>query len=126
LRLTSAEAEAIANPRAYLFRIVGNLAIDYRRREMTRNRLIGEPVPDETSDESPSAEHRIIAKERLAILAKAIEELPPRCRQCFVMRRLENLPQAEIAQRLGISVNMVEKHLRHAALHCARRLKEHD
>jgi DNA-binding CsgD family transcriptional regulator len=32
------------------------------------------------------------------------------------------LSQAEIAERLGISRNMVDKHLRHAVVYCARRL----
>ena len=83
-------------------------------------------MPEEVPDRSPSAETRIDARERLAILAGAVEELPPRCREVFMLRKVEGLDQAEIARRLGISRNMVEKHLRKALLVCAARLKESD
>lgn len=41
-----------------------------------------------------------------------MQQLPPRCRQVFIMRRFGGLHQEEIARRLGISRNMVEKHMR--------------
>ena len=41
-----------------------------------------------------------------------------------MLRRFDDLSQEEIAQRMGISRNMVEKHLRAAALHCMKRLSE--
>lgn len=44
----------------------------------------------------------------------AINNLPPRCREVFVLRRFHDLSPDDIAKRLGISRNMVEKHLRSA------------
>jgi RNA polymerase sigma factor (sigma-70 family) len=38
-----------------------------------------------------------------------IEQLPPRCRQVFVLRRIHGVPQREIAQMLGITQAAVEK-----------------
>ena len=38
----------------------------------------------------------------------AIDALPPRCRQVFLLSRREHLKNAEIAQRMGISENTVE------------------
>ena len=38
------------------------------------------------------------------------------------MSRLDGLRNGEIAERLGISRNMVEKHIIKAMLHCRRRL----
>jgi len=55
-----------------------------------------------------------VARQRLDKLVEAVNTLPPRCRAVFILRKFENLSQAEIAERLGISRNMVEKHLRHA------------
>jgi RNA polymerase sigma factor (sigma-70 family) len=38
---------------------------------------------------------------------RQLDDLPPRCREVFELARLEGLSQAEIAERLGISVNTV-------------------
>ncbi len=123
LRLSAMENGRVENPRAFLYHVIGNLIIDYRRREQTRARHEG-PVNEgyDPVDETANVEAQTAARQELAILSEAIDELPPRCRECFVLRRLENLSQAEIAERLGISRSMVDKHLRHAAVYCARRL----
>ena len=117
----------VDNPRAFLHRIVGNLAIDQLRRE-TRQRsfMSSEPLSVAVSAELPSAEAAVAAKQRLARLLEIIEELPPRCREVFVMRKLEDLDHEEISARLGISRNMVSTHIRNAVLYCARRLREQD
>ena len=118
---------SVANPRAFLYRVAGNLALDHLRREATRSAYVGpELSPAEVSDPQPSAETAIESRQRLALLMRAVEELPPRCRQVFVLRKVDGLDQAEIAQTLGISRNMVEKHLRKALLHCALRLRQAD
>jgi RNA polymerase sigma-70 factor (ECF subfamily) len=123
LRFTSAPRPTITKPRAFLHRILANLVVDHQRRQ-ARQPVVADDF--EAVDPAASAEDALIWRERLALLSRAVEELPPRCRECFVMRRFDDLSQDEIAQRMGISRNMVEKHLRTAALHCARRLREHD
>lgn len=127
LRFASSGNDKIANPRAYLYRLVGNLVIDQQRREQIRAGAAVQPsnhldVVDETAD----TERQLMARQRLALLTKAMSELPPRCRDCFILRRFDDLDPDEIAQRMGISRNMVEKHLRHALIHCTRRLREGD
>jgi RNA polymerase sigma factor (sigma-70 family) len=124
LRFTRVGDGGIASPRAFLYRILANLVLDHQRRQ------IRQPIDAldhlDAADSSPDAETALIWRERLAILSRAVEELPPRCRECFVLRRFDDLSQDEIARRMGISRNMVEKHLRTATLHCARRLRETD
>ena len=118
-------SEAVRNPRALLYRVAGNLAIDQLRLQETRAKYVTVmPLLENLPDARPSAEAEIDAKQRLALLMEAVEELPPRCRQVFVLRKFEDFDQAEIAETLGISRNMVEKHLRKALLHCAKRLKK--
>lgn len=127
LRFASPGNEKIANPRAYLYRLVGNLVIDQQRRELTRLRATGEPAGHlDIVDETVDMERQLVARQRLALLAKAVSELPPRCRDCFILRRFDDLDPDEIAGRMGISRNMVEKHLRQALIHCTRRLREGD
>jgi RNA polymerase sigma-70 factor (ECF subfamily) len=127
LRFASSGNEKIANPRAYLYRLVGNLVIDQQRREQTRIRTTVEPPGHlDVVDETVDMEGQLVARQRLALLAKAVSELPPRCRDCFILRRFDDLGPDEIARRMGISRNMVEKHLRQALVHCAKRLREGD
>ena len=107
------------NPRALLHRIAANLATDYERRNTVRNRYISqeETIPDwvaETDNTQP--DHILATRERLEQLALIVNKLPPKCRTVFIMRKIDELSHAEIADRLGISRNMVEKHLRNALL----------
>ncbi|GEC15756.1 RNA polymerase sigma factor [Nitrobacter winogradskyi] len=127
LRVASARNEEIANPRAFLYRVVSNLVIDHQRKAQ-RHELVAEWSVDEVEiiDESADAERQLVARQRLALLSKAIAELPPRCRECFVLRRFDGLDYDEIARHMGISRNMVSKHLRLAIAHCARRVREGD
>jgi len=45
------------------------------------------------------------------MLNEALSALPERCRQIFVMSKLEGRKQYEIARTLGISVNTVESQM---------------
>jgi len=110
------------NPRAYLFQVAANAARDRLARDQRRNGVVdGGPLP-ETACTRPDVEAEAMARDRLRILAAAVDDLPPRCREVFLMSRLDGLGNGEIAGRLGISRNMVEKHIIKAMMHCRRRL----
>lgn len=64
----------------------------------------------------PSPEGLAELQQRLAAMQKLIDGLPPRCRDVFWLCRVEGYTQPEIAQRLGISLNMVERHMIRALL----------
>ena len=110
--------ENIDNPRAFLFQIAANLTSDHRRVESRRAELL-EGVNDLLwgADEEISPERHVLATDELAHLDRAIERMPTDTRQVFVLNRFEDLPQREIAVRLGISVSTVEKHIR-VAVRC--------
>lgn len=61
---------------------------------------------------APTPEHQCLAARELDLLAEAINSLAPRCQMVFVMHKVHDLPQAEVARRMGISIKTVEKHLR--------------
>ncbi|MCB4919577.1 RNA polymerase sigma factor [Brucella intermedia] len=126
LRLVTSGVETPFNPRAYLYRVLGNLVTDHHRRKARFNSSFVNSDVVDAADDRPDVERELIARQRLAILVEAVSELPPRCRECFVLRRFEGLSHGEIADRMNITRSAVEKHLAVATVHCARRLKAHE
>lgn len=69
---------------------------------------------------TPMGRHE--AEREFQALVDAIATLPPRCQAVFVMHKIHEIPQAQVADRLGISVKIVEKHLRLGLAACRERL----
>jgi len=61
-----------------------------------------------------AADDGLIERQNLAAAAAVIRALPPRCRDAFLLHRFEDLTYRQIAERLGVSVSMVEKHIAEA------------
>lgn len=64
--------------------------------------------------DTPSPDQGLLARDELRHLREAIETLPPRYRDVVVMRRIEDLSRAEVAQRLGITEATVSAYLTEA------------
>ena len=124
LRMVAALSHtSIEHPSALLFRIATNVALRMRNRGRLERILFAakcEAELAEIADGYALPERQTIARQELKRLAAAIDALPPRCREVFLLSRLDGLANGEIAQRLGISRNMVEKHIIKALLHCRR------
>lgn len=119
------ELTAVNNPRAYLFKMAANLAFDSLRSDKVRTRLTSaESIPDGASSGLPLPDQIVDYQQRLEILRQAVDELPPRCREVFSLHKFKGLSHAEIAARLGISKNMVEKHIIRGLTHCRDRLQQ--
>lgn len=115
----------IINKRSFLFRLAHNLAIDHARAERRRRDVFEDGVDASDADSAePSAESRLLDREKLARIAAAVEAMPLRCRQVFVLIKLDGLSVAETADRLGVSQDMVRKHVRHALEICHRSLAD--
>lgn len=122
--LSYAEREPVREAGSLLRSTAANLAKDHARRQRTEDEaIVGGLDIDALLGPSLSPEARLDAEETFTRFKAALDSLPPRCRQVFVMRRFEDLHQEEIARRLGISRNMVEKHLRAAFRHLRGALK---
>lgn len=123
LRVHSIPADAdIKSPRSYLFRVANNLAMDHIRSRRAQNRHFGATEIFDSIDESPSPERVADYRQRLALLEKAIAELPDRQRQVFLMHKYDGLSHSEIARELGITKSAVEKLVMKALAHCRDRL----
>jgi RNA polymerase sigma-70 factor (ECF subfamily) len=97
----------------YLFTSLRNKIISSWRKSLSRNKHItalesrAEPVINDTGTS-------VELKEIKAALSDEVAKLPPNCRKVFVLSREYHLSNKEIAERLGISVNTVEQHMRKA------------
>ncbi|HJP68017.1 MAG TPA: sigma-70 family RNA polymerase sigma factor, partial [Sphingomicrobium sp.] len=67
-------------------------------------------------DETGTPEETLLARDELQRLGETVADMPARVREVFVLRRIEGLSQRGVAERLGISVSTVEKHLAKAML----------
>ncbi len=113
--------ELIERPEAYLFRIAANLAYEQRLKRSTAS-LEDDEATGKLSDRSTSPESRVIARERLVRLERALSALPPLQRAAFILQRRDGLTYAEVAVRLDTTPHMVKKHLAAAMQRCRREL----
>lgn len=107
--------------RAYLFKVATNLAVDRLRQRRRRDSSYDEAssVDLETSLDEP--QRRTLAREQLQALIDGLEELPEKCRDAFLLFRLDGLGQQEIATRLGVTERMVRNYITQALLYCRLR-----
>ena len=124
LKCLEADDAAVREPRAYLHQTARNLVIDQHRREGGVELLPLDIIaahPSRLGDPVSQARSGQLTQD----LERALAELPEKCRQVFLWQRLEGLTQAEIAERMGLSKNMVEKHMIRALRHLRQRLSAH-
>jgi RNA polymerase sigma factor (sigma-70 family) len=123
--LSHAEWTSVEEARGYIFRIALNRWRDRGRRKVTHGTEID--WDDDSTlavAEEISPERVLGSQEQLRRIASALQELDARTRDVFVLCRLEQMKQKEIAGLLGISVSAVEKHLVKALAHVARRMEK--
>lgn len=109
----------IAEPLAYLYSMADNLVLDRRRSAQRRERRDDAWVDlagggSGGISDAPSPERQIIAKSQLALVAQSFDELGERTTAIFKSYRIDGEGQREIAERHGISLSAVEKHLQKA------------
>jgi len=108
----------IDNPAAYLYRLGQNAMLDRlrsRRRAAARDEAYqsvhSASSGAEPADDQPSAEEALAARQRLARLIAALENLPPQCKRVFTLHKLDGKSYGQVAAELGISRSAVEKHM---------------
>lgn len=123
LRLSKrADISNIERIEGYLFRTAASVLADRFRKQ---GRLPDHMISYEDSlhgEEELTPERVLSGKSDLAGLIEGLYSLPERTRQIFVLYHLENMRQKDIAERLGVPVSTLEKHMARANKHLLNRL----
>ena len=122
----------------WLMRIVSNLSLNYRRSRKTRSQL---PLDDLLGPSEPTAGdvggtsdwqaqdadpvHMLASNEMGRRLQTALQELPEKQRLAIVMFTIEQMPQKQVAETLGCSVEAVKWHVFQGRKKLRELLKDH-
>ncbi len=112
-RVYEAAGKALpASPKSFLFAATRHLMADrLRRGRVVSIETVGDFDSMHVLVDEVSPERWCGGRQVLQRLAEAFDRLPRRCREVVWLRRVGDLPQREVAQRMGISEKTVEKHL---------------
>lgn len=105
---------------SFLFMLVKNSCLNYlKHRQVTST--VEQRIPDTdtaerlyTADFVPDPSVMLMQKELSTSIEHIMEELPPKCKEAFVLSRLSGLKNREIATRMNITEKVVEKHITRA------------
>lgn len=110
--VSAKDVSHITNPRAYLFATAQSVVLQQvRRAQVVSFETASELEKLSAGRDELDPERHAIAGAELRRIASLIMSLPEKCRHAFVLRKVHGLPQREIAERMGISENTVEKHI---------------
>lgn len=92
----------------YLFRAVKNRCLNHLKRPSLPWADMDENLP---TAEPFNFSEQLNAEETEQIIFNTVQKLPPRCRQIFLLSRLEQLSYKEIAELMDISAKTVENQM---------------
>ena len=98
---------AIKNLKSYLFSSVKNRSINHFKKK----KLEVTHLWPENEASTFRADAIIEEKEHKDMLNRLMNELPPKCRQIFVMSRIDQFSYGEIAELLDLSIKTVENQM---------------
>ena len=120
------KGDPIANPKAFLFTVAKNIALNEVDRQSRRiNDIIDDCLPEDYPEQlkAPGAEAHVEAQQTIGLYCEAIASLPTKCRQVYLLRKVQGLSHQEIADHLGISRAAVEKQLVRGMSRCREYLE---
>lgn len=110
--LIGARREIPRNTASYVYKVARNHIINRSMRE----RIVSIDLVSDVDDIDHSAdlfytERQLDARDELRKAQAGLSLLPTRCREVVQLRKLEGLSTREAAERLGVSVNTIERQL---------------
>lgn len=111
--------QPVASVRAFLFKVARHLALNSLRHQKASPFVaVTEFTASRVIEDKPGPADQACTDEELALLFEAIDALPARCREVYILRKLKGLSQKQIAAALGISEQTVETQIVRANHRC--------
>lgn len=102
----------IQTPRTYMFEVAKSVVLRaLRRSRVVAFEALAEAETLDPPSADPSPETIAADRQELSRIAALIAGLPAKCREAFTLRKVHGLSQREVALRMGVSENTVEKHV---------------
>lgn len=118
--------DTIKNIVSWMFTITQNKSISLLRKRAERIHLSLDEIDGFFISPFQNPEDEVISCEELERINKAIEMLPTKCKQVFLLAKFENQSYKEIAEILNISVKTVNNHITYALKEIIKALKNTD
>ena len=100
--------------RPYLYKSVYNSCMDAIKHQKVRDNYINQELLDfyfSKVIETPEAEQALLEEDLRGAIQDAIDKLPERCREIFVLSKMEGLSNKQISEQLNISIKTVESQM---------------
>ncbi|MBN1654656.1 MAG: sigma-70 family RNA polymerase sigma factor [Deltaproteobacteria bacterium] len=122
----------------WLYTITLNLCVDQARKgDLRRYESLNEPSESiengtcrllrrRVVDHQPGADRHTISNQLRETIANAVETLPEKQREVFLMRQIQNMPFHEIAIVVGVSENTVKSRMRYALERLREKLTDYE
>lgn len=103
----------IQDVKAWLLTLVHNRSISHLRQRTHEpdSVLLEEVGGNALPADLQTPDEQLISREEIARINQVINRFPSRCRQVFVLAKIERLPYQEISRMLGISVKTIDNHI---------------
>ncbi len=125
-RQSRPDSEPLKSPKAVLFAIARNAALDLVRHEaVARTEAVTENGVVHVLEEGPDVVETVCARQELEFLAGALRNLPDRCRQVVTLTKIYGLTEKQVAEQLGLSENTVRTHVVRGMERCTEYLRRH-
>jgi RNA polymerase sigma-70 factor (ECF subfamily) len=98
----------IDSVKTYLFRAARNTALNHLRRRKLEHEWLEKEGTTITEEQTQEGDETVAESELASAVRAAVDRLPPRCREVFMLSRDGGLTYGEIAKSLGISIKTVE------------------
>jgi RNA polymerase sigma-70 factor (ECF subfamily) len=124
--LRAKESGSIRHPKAFLFTMARNAALDCfrKKRPISIEGVSHLDVSAVVEEQTPDAADILNRDQELEFMVAALRSLPDRCRQVVMLRYLDGLAFKEIAAQLGIAPGTVKVHMAKGLRRCTEFFQE--
>lgn len=103
-----------AQTKPFVFTAARNLVIDHvRRARVVSIEIVADLEASHVAVDAVTPDRHVTARDELRRLQAGLDRLPARCREVVMLRKIEGLSQREVAARMGIAENTVERQMMH-------------